>query len=166
MAILGLMRASPSLKDYLKRREEFAAVPYLDAAGIWTIGYGHVIRPFEKKTLYTLTEPQACDLLDRDCDPAELYIRAISPTFKIQLNQHQFDGLVSLAFNIGLRAFETSTLLKMVRAGDFAGAAAEFDRWIYITKVGKGGVKRKVRSRGLMNRRRMDRAIFERGVYA
>lgn len=160
------MRASPDLIDYLKRREEFAAVPYLDAAGKWTIGYGHLIRPHEKNTLYALTEPQARDLLDRDCDPAELFIRAISPSFKIQLAQHQFDALVSLAFNIGLRAFEESTLLKFVRAGDFESAAAEFDRWIYVTKVGKGGVKRKVRSRGLMNRRRMDRAIFERGVYA
>ena len=160
------MRASPNLIDYLKRREEFSPVPYLDAAGIWTIGYGHVIRPHEKKTLYTLTEAQASDLLDRDCDPVELYIRAISPTFKIQLNQHQFDGLVTLAFNIGLRAFEESTLLKRVREGDFEAAAAEFDRWVYVTKVAKGGIRRKVRSRGLVNRRRMDRAIFERGVYA
>ena len=160
------MRASPYLIEYLKRREEFSPVPYLDDAGKWTIGYGHVIRPHEKKTLYKLTEPQAELLLDQDCDPVELYLDAIQSNFKIQLNQHQFDGLVTLAFNIGLRAFEDSTLLKFVRAGDFESAAAEFDRWIYITKTGRGGVKRKVRSRGLMNRRRMDRAIFERGVYA
>jgi len=160
------MRASPELITYLKRREEFRAAPYLDAAGIWTIGYGHVIRPHEKKALYAITEPQASDLLDRDCDPAELYIRAISPTFATQLSQHQFDGLVSLAFNIGLRAFETSTLLKRVRAGDFVAAAAEFDRWVYITKADQAGIKRKLRSRGLVNRRRMDRAIFELGLYA
>lgn len=160
------MRASPALIDYLKRREEFSPVPYLDAAGKWTIGYGHLIRPHEKATLLKLTEVEAVDLLDRDCDPVELYLDAIQGNFKIRLNQHQFDGLVSLAFNIGLKGFETSTLLKCVRAGDFESAAAEFDRWIYITKTGKGGVRRKVRSRGLVNRRRMDRAIFERGEYA
>lgn len=160
------MRASPDLIDYLKRREEFAATPYLDAAGKWTIGYGHLIRPHEKKTLLRLTEPQAELLLDQDCDPVELYLDAIQSNFKIRLNQQQFDALVSLAFNIGLRAFEESTLLKCLRAGDFEAAAAEFDRWIYITKTGLDGVKRKVRSRGLMNRRRMDREIFERGVYA
>lgn len=160
------MRVSTNLLEYLKRREAFSAVPYLDAAGIWTIGYGHVIRPHEKQTLYAITEAQASELLDRDCDPVELFIRAISPTFKIQLSQHQFDGLVTLGFNIGLRAFEESTLLKMVRAGDFEAAAAEFDRWVYITRTGRGGIRRKLRSRGLMNRRRMDRAIFELGVYA
>lgn len=160
------MRASPELIEYLKRREDFSPVPYLDAAGIWTIGYGHVIRPHEKKTLFNITEAQAADLLDRDCDPVELYLDAIQPRFKMRLNQHQFDGCVSLAFNIGLGAFEKSTLLKYLRAGDHGNAAAEFDRWIFITKTGKGGLKRKVRSRGLMNRRRMDRAIFERGEYA
>lgn len=160
------MRASPELIDYLKRREEFRAVPYLDDAGKWTIGYGHLIRPHEQKTLLRLTEPQAELLLDQDCDPIELYLDAIQANFKIRLNQHQFDGLVTLAFNIGLKAFEDSTLLKLVRAGDFAAAAAQFDEWIKITKVDKGGVRRKVRNRGLVNRRRMDRAIFERGEYA
>jgi lysozyme len=160
------MRASQALINYLKRREEFAAVPYLDAAGIWTIGYGHVIRPHEKKTLYAITEPQATELLMRDCDPAELYLRAIRPRFESPINQHQFDGVLSFAFNVGLRALEESTLLKLLRAGDFAGAAAQFDRWVYITVVDGRGNRIKKTSRGLVNRRRMDRAIFERGVYA
>lgn len=160
------MRASPELIDYLKRREEFRATPYLDAAGKWTIGYGHLIRPHEKKSLAYLTEPQGELLLDQDCGPVELYLSAIMPRFDAPLNQHQFDGVVSLAFNIGLKAFEDSTLLKRLREGDFGAAAAEFDRWIYITKTGLDGVARKVRSRGLMNRRSMDRAVFERGVYA
>lgn len=164
--MLGLMRTSPELIDYLKRREDFAATPYADAAGVMTIGYGHVIRPHEKARLTCLTEPQAELLLGQDVDPVELYLDAIRHNFVIQLNQRQFDALVSLAFNIGLKSFEDSTLLKMLRAGDLAGAAEQFDRWVYVTKVGKGGVRRKVRSRGLVNRRRMDRAIFERGEYA
>lgn len=160
------MRASPALILYLMRREAFSATPYLDAAGVLTIGYGHVMRAHEKNTLVNITVAEAADLLDRDCDPIELYLDAIQVNFKTRLNQHQFDALVSFAFNVGLKAFENSTLLKYLRAGDHDNAAAEFDRWIYVTKTGKGGIKRKVRSRGLMNRRRMDRAIFERGVYA
>lgn len=160
------MRASQALHEYLHRREEFRATPYLDAAGIWTIGYGHVIRPHEKKTLTHLTEPQAAELARRDLEPAELYLRAISPRFKVPLNQHQFDAVLSFAFNVGLRAFEESTLLKLLRVGDFAGAAAQFDRWIYITVKDAQGKRVKKTSRGLVNRRRMDRAVFERGVYA
>jgi lysozyme len=164
--MLCFMRASPELIDYLKRREEFAATPYLDAAGKWTIGYGHVIRHHEKRTLTYLTEPQGELLLDQDCDPVELYLSAIMPRFDKPLNQHQFDALVSLAFNIGLRAFEESTLLRLLRCANFVGAALEFDRWIYITKTGPDGTTRKLRSRGLMNRRKMDRAVFEWGIYA
>ena len=159
------MRTSQALIDYLERREEFRATPYLDAAGIWTIGYGHVIRPHEKKSLTHVTEEQAEQLMLADVAPMALYLDAVQANFETRLNQFQFDGLVSLIFNIGLRAFETSTLLKRLRTGEFDAAAAEFDRWIFITKTGRDGVKRKQRSRGLVNRRRMDRAIFERGDY-
>lgn len=159
------MRASQALIDYLERREEFRATPYLDAAGIWTIGYGHVIRHHEKKSLTLVTEEQAEVLMLADVAPMALYLDAIQSNFKTLLNQFQFDGLVSLIFNIGLRAFEASTLLKRLRTGEFDAAAAEFDRWIFITKTGSDGVKRKQRSRGLVNRRRMDRSIFERGDY-
>lgn len=160
------MRVSPALIDYLERREEFSATPYLDVAGIWTIGYGHVIRPHEKKSLTLVTEEQAEQLMLADAAPMALYLDSIQTNFKTRLNQHQFDGVVSLIFNIGLRAFENSTILKRLREGDFAAAAAQFDEWVKITKVGRDGVKRKVRSRGLVNRRRMDRAIFEKGIYA
>jgi GH24 family phage-related lysozyme (muramidase) len=128
--MLGLMRASTQLHEYLKRREEFRAVPYRDDAGIWTIGYGHVIRPYEKKTLTRLTEPQAAELARRDLDPIELYLRAIHPRFDSPINQHQFDG------------------------------------WVFTTVTDGQGNRVKKRSRGLVNRRRMDRAIFERGMYA
>ena len=141
-------------------------MPYRDAAGIWTIGYGHVIRPHEKKTLTRLTEPQAAALARRDLEPVELYLRAIHPRFESPINQHQFDGVLSFAFNVGLRALEESTLLRLLRAGDFAGAAEQFDRWVFITVVDGRGNRIKQKSRGLVNRRRMDRAIFERGVYA
>lgn len=160
------MRASTALIDYLQRREAFSATPYLDAAGIWTIGYGHVIRPHEKKTLTLVSEEQAEQLMLADIAPTALYLDAIQRNFNTPISQQQFDACVSLAFNIGLRAFEESTLLKRLRVADFAGAAVQFDVWIKITKTGSDGVKRKVRSRGLVNRRLMDRAIFERGVYA
>lgn len=160
------MRASPELIDYLKRREGFRATPYLDSAGHWTIGYGHKIRPHEKTTLTRLTKAEASGLLVRDCDPFELYLDAVSGRFAQPINQHQFDALVSLVFNIGLKAFETSTLLRRLREGDLANSPAEFDRWIYVTKKAPDGRTFKQRDHGLINRRRMDRAIFERGEYA
>lgn len=161
------MRASLQLRDYLKRREKFRARPYRDSEGNWTIGYGHLIRTHEKKTLTFLTEDQADALLLADVSPLETYLNAIQGNFKAPLNQHQFDAVLSFAFNAGLGAFDKSTMLKKLRTGDFEGAAAEFDRWVHITVPapdGNGTIKKKLR--GLVNRRRMDRAIFERGEYA
>jgi lysozyme len=47
------------------------------------------------------------------------------------LTQQQFDALVDLTFNAGAGSFDHSTLLKLVNAGDYAGAAAQFGDWIY-----------------------------------
>lgn len=45
--------------------------------------------------------------------------------------QNQFDALVSFAYNIGYGegGLKTSTLLRKHKAGDYAGAKAEFARW-------------------------------------
>ncbi len=51
--------------------------------------------------------------------------------------QNQFDALTSLAYNIGLdddadtlvEGLGDSTLLRKHKAGDYAGAAAEFSKW-------------------------------------
>jgi lysozyme len=43
--------------------------------------------------------------------------------------QSQFDALVSFAYNVGLSALNDSTLLRLHKAGDYAGAKAQFARW-------------------------------------
>ena len=44
-------------------------------------------------------------------------------------SQDQYDAMVSLAYNIGVANFQSSTLCRMHVAGDHAGAAAQFARW-------------------------------------
>lgn len=142
------------------------ATPYRDSGGVWTIGYGHVILPQEKSTLKYLLEKDASALLHRDLAPSEIYLDAVMGNFKSPLTQIQFDGLQSFIFNVGLRRFETSTLLKLLRKGEFDAAAEQFDRWIYDqAKMPDGSIKT-VKVRGLINRRRMDRDIFQKGIYA
>ena len=69
-----------------------------------------------------------------------------------RIKQHQFDALVSFAFNVGLNAFSKSTLLKKVIDDDFSGAAREFSRW------NKNNSKEML---GLIRRRASERALFE-----
>lgn len=44
-------------------------------------------------------------------------------------SQAQFDALVSFTYNVGPANLRSSTLLRKHKAGDYAGAAAEFARW-------------------------------------
>ncbi|SDI52732.1 Phage lysozyme [Propionivibrio dicarboxylicus] len=86
-------------------------------------------------------------LLARDLEPLEIYLSAVFP----DLTQNEFDALASFCFNVGLRAFETSTMFRMLKAGDKTGAANEFGRWIH------GGGKELP---GLVRRRADERDLF------
>lgn len=138
---------------HIKGWEGFRAQVYLDQAGKPTIGYGHLIKPYE--TFTTITEAEASALLAKDVSSAEA---AVNRGVKVAINQNQFDALVSFAFNVGNSAFANSTLLKRINAGQFTEAANEFGRWVFITLGGK-----KVVSNGLVNRRVADYNLF-RGV--
>lgn len=134
--------------------------PYMDPVGIWTIGWGHAIRFNGRllrgladkalaRSLYPggITLAQAEAILATDVGAVETYLNAVLPW----LNQNQFDALVSFAFNVGLGAFETSTLFRKLKARDIAGAAEEFGRWIY--SEGK-------KLAGLVTRRGDEKALF------
>lgn len=45
-----------------------------------------------------------------------------------------------VVFNVGSGNFATSTMLKLLNAGDYAGAAAQFDRWDYSAGVQVAGL--------------------------
>lgn len=140
------MRVSQDGIRFIKQHEGFSATPYSDVAGYSTIGYGHCIKPGEK--FERISEPQAEALLAEDLAAAE---HCILRLVKAALSQNQFDALVSLIFNIGERAFQNSTLLRMINNGDFQGASAQFERWVYA-----GGKKQP----GLISRRKAENILF------
>lgn len=138
--------------NHLKEIEGFRANVYDDIAGYPTIGYGHKLTIAERAAgLKTVTEEQATRLLAADLATAE---NAVNRLVKVGLTQGQFDALVSFVYNVGAGAFGRSTMLKMLNAGDYAGAAAQFSRWTYA-----GGQK----SQGLANRRQAEIALFKNG---
>ncbi len=57
------------------------------------------------------------------------FIAKIAPCVAVPLTQGEFDAFVSLAYNIGSNAFCTSTLVKKLNAGDYAGACSQILRW-------------------------------------
>lgn len=123
---------------------------YDDGVGVWTIGYGTTIYPngIKVKRGDTCTLQQAKDYMAHDLKRFE---RAVSENVKVDLNQNQFDVLVSLTYNIGIGAFTKSTLLKKLNSGDYKGASGQFDVW-----VNAGGK----RLDGLVKRRGTEKALF------
>ena len=122
---------------------------YDDGVGVWTIGYGTTsINGVKVKKGDTCTGEQAKAYLAQDLKKFE---SAVNTAVKVQLNQNQFDALISLTYNIGSGAFKDSTLLKKLNAKDYKGAAAQFPRW----NRGGGRVLN-----GLVKRRKIEMELF------
>ncbi len=143
------MSISPVGIALIQAHEGLRLMAYRDAVGVWTIGYGSTTGV---RRGMRLTRDQAVLRLYHDLDDAEA---TINGRVMVPLTQPQFDALTSLVFNIGGGAFRKSTLLQKLNAGDYAGAAAEFPRWV------------KAKSRilpGLVTRRAAERALFLSGA--
>ncbi len=122
------MTASDRLLVLLKVFEGLRLKPYRDAGGYWTVGWGHKLGPDEIPV--TITRDQAMAYLLTDLARIEKAVGEI--THGLELNQNQFDALVSLAFNIGPAALAGSTLVMLLRKGDVVGAAQQFTKWSKI----------------------------------
>ncbi|MBH2514871.1 lysozyme [Serratia ureilytica] len=121
------MKISNNGIDFLKRQEGEKLSAYKDTRGIHTIGAGHTGLVDGKPVAMgmTISKEKSSDLLRFDLQWTE---RAIN-TANVTLNQNQYDALCSLVFNIGASAFNGSTLLRKLKAGDYAGAADQFLAW-------------------------------------
>ncbi len=91
----------------------------------YTIGYGHTggVKPDD-----TCTQEQADAWLAADVAWSVAAVNHLVEHPRA-LEQYMFDPLVSLCFNIGQGAFGSSTLLKLLNAGDYALVPAQFLRW-------------------------------------
>ena len=134
----------------IKEFEGCKLTAYQDSVGVWTIGYGWT-QPVDGKPIragMTIKQETAERLLKTGLVS---YESDVSRLVKVGLTQGQFDALVSFTYNLGARSLSTSTLLRKLNAGDYAGAADEFLRW---NKAG-GKVLN-----GLTRRREAEHALF------
>lgn len=117
--------------------------------GKLTLGYGETRTDLAQPGV-TISEEEAKVLLRHRAQSAFGYY--VNKLVKANVNQNQFDALVSFAYNLGVGALRDSTLLRKLNAGaPKEEVAKEFMRWVYWD----GKV-----SRGLQKRRKAEATLF------
>jgi lysozyme len=133
--------------DLIKRFEGFSRTVYFCPAGYPTIGYGHVVKPYEDFSA-GIDETQAEELLRQDAVIAE---RAVLRLINVPLTDGQFDALASFTYNLGGGALQRSTLRRKINREEHADVPEQFMRWIWA-----GGRKLK----GLVRRRAAETQFY------
>lgn len=111
--------------EFIIREEGERLTAYKCQAGVWTVGVGHTGKDVREGLV--ITKEQSRELLKKDLKRFEI---CVNTNIRTILKQHEFDTLVSFAFNVGCEAFRLSTLRKKINS--YASAteiAAEFRKW-------------------------------------
>lgn len=137
-----MQKAIPLIKQF----EGCKLEAYLCPAGVWTVGYGTTQGV---KQGMKITQKQAEELLIKDCQ--KFYDGVFVEVGNI-CNENQVGALVCFSYNVGLGAFEKSTLLKKIKANaSREEIEKQFMRWVFA-----GGKKLK----GLERRRRAEVELY------
>lgn len=142
------MNVSPEGAQLIKNFEGLRLKAYKCQAGVWTVGYGITGPNIGPDTV--ITEAEADRLFS---DVLKYFEQNVRDRLKVQVNQNEFDALVSFTYNIGINAFSSSTLLKLLNSGsDKEIVASEFSRWV------KGSNGKPIE--GLKIRREREKQLF------
>lgn len=131
--------------NLIKQFEGCRLRAYQCSAGVWTIGYGHTVGVRQGQTI---TQAQAEEYLKQDCKKFENYVnnKSYVPITE-QLNQNQFDALVSFAYNCGQGNLKT--LCAGRSTAQIAAALPKYNK--AAGKVLSGLVRRRAAEQKLFN---------------
>lgn len=138
--------------EMIMKFEGFRSKPYLCSAKVPTIGYGSTYYQDGAKVTMadkSISEPYAYKLFTIIADE---FSEKVARLIKSEVNQNQFNSLVSLAYNIGIVAFRNSSLLKMINENPNNPLIQyKFLAW---NKATINGVKKEIE--GLTKRRKLE----------
>ena len=113
----------------IRRFEGFRATAYRCPAGVWTIGYGHTSQagPPVVTAGMTVREAVADRMLREDVRRFAAEVRALLVR---EVSAAQFSALVSFAYNVGIGAFRSSSVLRAVNAGRLEQVPSRLQLWV------------------------------------
>lgn len=110
---------------FIKQFEGFRSEAYQCPAGIWTIGYGTTSGV--TSTTKKVSPSEANSLLRRDIIRANEGMKRLGCNALLNPNQHI--AILDFIYNLGLGAFQRSTLRMKILRQEYEGAANELLRW-------------------------------------
>lgn len=124
----------------LHEREGKRNRAYRDSKGYWTIGYGHLLSQNRNQDLSNVvwSDEEVWNAWMKD---KAVYEKSVNDCVRVPLQQHQFDALVSFAYNCGIAALpygnggKPSSILRALNAGDYLGAGLAFNNWMADPEV-------------------------------
>ena len=140
------MKISKQGLDLIKEVEGKRNTAYNDSGGASTIGIGHLLTKSERvsgKIVIKYGNPHTNETISYANGISDKHVYAlfqydlipvesiISLGVKVPLTQYQYDALCSFIFNIGINAFASSTLVKVLNSGDYDGVPKQMRRWVY-----------------------------------
>ncbi len=145
------MMPSEGLRAMLKQGEALRLVPYRLGDGGQTIGYGRYYPDGGPAAPGSITRQEAEEFFDADLEArAARWVRAY---VSAPLQQHEFDALCHMAYNLRPASFKT--IADAVNAGSDPEAAS-----LQFIRAGSS------LERGLRNRRAVEIALYRQGTYA
>lgn len=146
--------------------ESFSGSPYDDQTGkttsVWvkgaTIGYGHLIAKLEwPKYAKGISKAQALVLFKKDLAD---YINAVKNHVTSLIKQNEFDALVIFSYNIGVKAFVRSDVLRLVNNPKIKTPYANLEQAWNAWNKSQGKI-----NLGLKHRRQSEWNIYSHNVY-
>ncbi len=137
--------------ELIAKFEGFSSKPYHCSAGVSTIGFGTTHYEGGKHvTMHDkpISTARAYEILRYEV--AHHYGASVDRYVREDTTQNQRDALTSFAYNLGVGALKSSTLLRLHNEGKIKEAANEFQKWIHSNgKTLKGLVTRRQKERDL-----------------
>ena len=138
--------------NFIKKWEGFFPTVYKDIVGVPTIGYGMTGKEIEGLT--SVTEKQATDMLkqlvnNKYAPPISQYLTRNN----VNINQNQFDAVISLAYNVGVSGVINSTLMRNIVNYKLDNSTISYSFLLWCKAGGKT-------VEGLLNRRKSEVNLF------
>lgn len=164
-------KASENIKNQIKEHEKLNLTAYSIGDGHITIGYGHAypekISPY--KIGDKITIEKANELFNQDIIKVENGIKRMfkeweEKNIKIKIDQHMFDAMISMSYNMGINAFRKTQFVKLLKEKRYNEAAEKIKTTYTKSKIYKDKKPIFIEMPGLITRRQKEYELFSKNL--